>query len=240
MKKKINSPVVWITGASKGIGKEIAISFAQIGCQVIISSKNKKLLAETEKYISKLNGKVKAIPCDVSSEKSVKFCSAKINKLFGHVCILVNNAAITEFLPFDKTSLKQFDAIINTNLKSIFLCTNSVLNQMKKKKSGTIINILSVAAIKTFTNSSVYSASKAGASALTKSLREEVRKFGIRVINILPGMVNTKMWSLKDRKLFSSRMLNPKDVAEIVLSAYCQPNSVMIEEIIVRPQSGDI
>ncbi|MDA0986289.1 MAG: SDR family NAD(P)-dependent oxidoreductase [Bacteroidetes bacterium] len=239
MQNKSN-PVVWITGASKGIGKEIANSFASIGCRAILSSRNLKNLKIAEKNILKRKQFAKAIVCDVSNEVSVKNCYKKIKKQFGKVDILINNAGVTEFLPFDKTNSKQFDTIINTNLKSIFLCTKEVLGEMKKRKSGIIINILSVAATKTFLNSSIYSASKAGALSLSKSIREENRKYGIRVIDILPGAVNTDMWTKSEKKIFKNRMLNAKDIADLTLLIYCQPNSVMIEELVVRPQLGDI
>jgi NADP-dependent 3-hydroxy acid dehydrogenase YdfG len=115
-----------------------------------------------------------------------------------------------------------------------------VLSSMIKNKKGHIINIHSVAARDTFYNSSAYSAAKAGSLALSRCLRHEVRKKGVRVIDVLPGAVETEMWSKSVRKKFHQKMLQPEDVADAVVSVYCQPQRMTTDEIILRPVEGDL
>jgi short-subunit dehydrogenase len=102
------------------------------------------------------------------------------------------------------------------------------------------VNIVSVSATTTFLNSSVYSASKAGVLALSRCLRSEVRKKGIRVIDVLPGAVETKMWDRESRRKHGRKMMKPSDVADVVVAAFKLPGNVLTEEIIMRPLEGDL
>jgi len=233
-------PVVWITGATKGIGLAVANAFAAIGCKVIVSGRNKSQLEINAGRIIDQGGFALPIVCDVTSEKSVRSAFAVINKKAGDIDVLVNNAGVTVFESFEKTTVKEFDSIIATNLRGYFLCTKVVLPTMIKQKKGHIINIHSVSANTIFYNSSAYSASKAGSLALSRCLRQEVRKKGIRVIDVLPGAVETEMWNRSVRKKNHNKMIQPEDVADAVVSIYCQPQRMVTDEIILRPVEGDL
>jgi short-subunit dehydrogenase len=163
-----------------------------------------------------------------------------IVRKWGSIDVLVNNAAVTYFKPFAQTTTREFDLLMATNLRGVFLCVKSVLPGMVKRKKGTIVNIVSVSATTTFLNSSAYSASKAGVLALSRCLRAEVRKKGIRVIDVLPGAVETEMWDRKARKKYGRRMMQPADVAGVVVSLFRQPGRVLTEEIVIRPLEGDL
>lgn len=236
----MKNKVVWVTGASSGIGRAIAEKFSQEGCTVVVTARRKSRLEEIVRGI-KLNGReAKAFVCDVSSERSVFSTAKKIQEKYGTIDVLINNAGATVFKSFLDTPTKDYDNVIDTNLKGPFLCMKAVLPQMIKKKSGHIINILSVAANTTFENSSVYSASKAGLQAMATCIRKEVRVHNIKICNIYPGAVETDMWDIKARREFSDRMMAPADIAGITYDVYNKPANVLIEDIIIRPARGDI
>ncbi len=234
------APLVWVTGSSKGIGEAIARAFAGIGARVILSGRDRKKLADVRRLIVKSYGWGEIIPCDIASEKSVERAHATIVKKFGAVDVLVNNAGVTYFTSFEKTTMKQFDQIIGTNLRGTFLCTKAVLPSMLRRRAGWIFTINSVSAITTFFDSSAYAASKAGMLAMTRGLRAEVRKKGVKVIDILPGAVETEMWDKSERKKSGNKMMKPDDVASVVVSLYCQPERALTEEIVLRPPEGDL
>ncbi len=233
-------PVVWVTGASRGIGAAIAHAFAAAGSHVVLSGRNSAALRHNVLHIRRLGGVASFVRCDVTQEASVANAFKKVSALPKAIDILVNNAGITYFKPFEKTTVKDFDHLVATNLRGVFLCTKSVLPTMLRERKGIIINIVSVSATTTFENSSAYAATKAGVLALSRSLRAEVRKKGIRVIDILPGAVETEMWGPSARKKYHSMMMQPEDVAEVVLSMVRQPKRVLTEEIVIRPLGGDL
>ncbi len=233
-------PIVWVTGASRGIGAAIARAFASIGAHVVLSGRTVKDLDRNTRKIRQLGQTASFLKCDVTSEASVLRAYRAIVKQYHHVDVLVNNAGVTCFKSFEKTAIRDFDTVLATNLRGTFLCTKSVLPSMVKRKGGVIINIVSVAAITTFENSSVYAAAKAGMLAMSRGLRFEVRKKGVRVMDILPGAVETEMWHDDARKKYREKMMQPEDVADIVVSAFRQPRRVLAEEIVIRPLEGDL
>ncbi|UCH66050.1 MAG: SDR family oxidoreductase, partial [Ignavibacterium sp.] len=139
-----------------------------------------------------------------------------------------------------ENTIKEIDDVINTNLLGSIYTIKSVLPHMKKLGSGTIINVLSVVTEKTFTNSSAYTASKMGLLGYLKVLREEVRDYNIRIVNITPGATESAMWTREMREEHSHRMMNPESVARLMVSAFLQKDNIVTEEIIVRPIEGDI
>jgi short-subunit dehydrogenase len=237
---KIRQPIVWVVGASRGIGREIAHQFSSIGCHVCLSGRNEKQLKVVVAEISRLGGHAQSYPCDITLLNSVQKTFKRIGKDHKQVDVLINNAGVTVFKSFLKTTQKEFTTILNTNLYGQIECIRIVLPSMVKRKKGWIINILSNAAVKTFEGSAAYTASKAGMLGLSRVLREEMRKENIKVVNIIPGATETEMWSARNRKRFGHRMMTAKSVAEAVLSVYQLPNDVVVDEIVVRPMLGDI
>jgi 3-oxoacyl-[acyl-carrier protein] reductase len=134
----------------------------------------------------------------------------------------------------------EFDEVISANLRGTFLCTKAVIDSMVRRRSGHVINVISIAARKTYTKSSAYSASKAGVLALTDVLREEVRPFGIKVTAVTLGATETQMWNASTRDKYRHRMMSAEDVARVVVSVFQAPRRAHIEEIILRPQLGDL
>jgi 3-oxoacyl-[acyl-carrier protein] reductase len=153
---------------------------------------------------------------------------------------LINNAGITSFKLAEENSINEINDIINTNLLGSIYAMKAVLPQMISNKSGTIINILSVVTKKTFTKSSIYSASKWGLLGYSNSLREEVRKYNIKVINVIPGATSTPIWSKEMRDQFSNRMMNSEDIARVLVWAFLQKENLVTEELLLRPIEGDL
>ena len=232
--------VIWITGASTGIGKEIAMEFSRAGHIVVVTARRKSRLVKIVSEIKFADREASAFVCNVISERSVQITAKRIREKYGSIDVLVNNAGVTVFKSFLETKTFDYDNVIDTNLRGSFLCMKNVIPQMIKNKKGHIINILSVAANTAFENSSVYSASKAGLLAMSNGLREEVRRYNIKVTNILPGATETPMCDSKSRQRYKNRMMSPADIARITLEVFQQPRKVLIEEVIIRPVKGDI
>jgi short-subunit dehydrogenase len=225
----IHRPVVWVTGASRGIGKEIAKHFAFIGCEVCVSGRKMSALNGVVKEIVKFGGRAYAFQMDVTNQRSIHATYLKIHRKFGGVDVLVNNAGISSFKPFLDTTMKEFEAIIATNLLGSIACTKEVLPDMAERKSGWIFNIVSMVARKTYEASSAYTASKEGLLGLGKVLREELRQYNIKVVNVLPGATETDIWHPKVREKYANRMMKPKSVAAAIVAIYQMPPDLVVD-----------
>ncbi len=230
---------IWITGASSGIGKAAAVEFSKIGSKVFVSARRVSELERLNKELKKENLSVEIFPCNVASSANVDQTVKKILAENDIDC-LINNAGITSWKLAEENSINEIDDIINTNLLGPIYTIKYLLPHFIERGGGTVINILSVVTKKTFTNSSAYAASKMGLLGYSNVLREEVRKYNIRIINVIPGTTETPMWAQKVREEHSERMLDPEDVARVIVSAYLERKNIVTEEILVRPIEGDL
>ena len=237
MSKKISG--IWITGGSSGIGKAAAKEFARTGSRVFVSARRTRELELLNDELDKEKLVADIFPCNVASSANVDLTIKKILALQPLDC-LINNAGITSFKAAEDNSVYEINDIINTNLLGSIYTIRLLLPHFIKQGRGTIINILSSAAKKIFTNSSAYTASKLGLLGYTNVLREEVRKYNIRIINILPGATETPMWSAEVRKNSSERMMTPEEVARLLVWVYLQEGNMVPEEITIKPVEGDL
>ena len=199
-----------VTGSGRGIGKETAILLARKGVNVVVCSRTEGEIKETVNEIKEIHSGVIGVKCDVGVSSDVEKLVKQTVSRFGGIDILVNNAGIAIVKPLAKTTEREWDDTINSNLKSAFLCCKAVLPYIK---SGTIVNVSSGAGKVGFADLSAYCASKFGMMGLTESLAWEVRD--VRVMAICPGEVATKMQEV-DPEYYSqnkSRMLMPEQVA---------------------------
>ncbi len=234
-----NSNGIWITGASSGIGKASAKEFARIGSKVFVSSRRKSELERLNTELKEENLSAEIFPCNIASSTNVDQTVKKI-LANNNIDCLINNAGITSFKLAEENSINEIDDIIHTNLLGPIYSIKAVLPSMIKQGGGTIINILSVVTKKVFTHSSIYSASKHGLIGYTNSLREEVRKYNIRIINVIPGATQTPMWSASTREKFGDRMMTPEEIAQVIVWLYLQKGNLVTEEIVLRPILGDL
>jgi len=236
---KKDKPGIWITGASSGIGKSAAIEFAKVGARVFASARRVSELERINEEIESDNLSVEIFPCNIASQSNVDQTVKKI-LTNGKIDCLINNAGITSFKLAEENSINEINDVINTNLLGSIYTIKAVLPQMIANGGGTIINILSVVTKKTFTKSSAYAASKMGLLGYTNSLREEVRKYKIKVINVIPGATETPIWSKDIRSQYSERMMSGEQIARVLVWAFLQKDNIVTEEILLRPIEGDL
>lgn len=199
---KLKNKVAIVTGSKRGIGKSIALELAKEGAKVIISDINLKECQTVCNEIKKIGSDAIAVKCDVSKKRDVDAMVKKTIQKFNKIDILVNNAGVFLMKPFVEMTEKDWDFVLDINLKGLFLCTNAVAKQMVKQKNGKIISIASIAGKVGFMNSSAYCASKAGIINLTRELAMELSPHNINVNVVAPGIIDTKMTEdmLKDKK----------------------------------------
>lgn len=230
---------VWITGANSGIGKSITHQFSTNDICCIASARREDALKKMKEEITEISNNIEIFSLDISNTNKISKVSTKILKKYDVDC-LINNAGITTFTSAEDDSIEDVSKIFQTNLIGAIATIQSLIPHFKKRGGGIIINILSVAAKKTFQNSSVYSASKAGLLAYLNVLREEVRKYNIKVINILPGATRTPIWSSEMLSEYANRMMSPEDIAKFIYQLYSIDYNVVPEEITLRPMKGDL
>lgn len=221
----LSSKSALVTGAGRGIGKEIAMTLAKAGCDVAVSDIDLETATSAAKEIEALGRKSMALKADVSNAKDVETMIASFVEKFGKIDILVNNAGITRDGLLMRMKEEDWDLVLNINLKSAFLCCKEAVRPMMKARTGKIINIASVVGLMGNAGQANYSASKAGLIGLTKTLAREFAGRAINVNAVAPGFIKTAMTDkLSDaEKLKLSSQIpmqalgSPTDVANAVL-----------------------
>lgn len=240
---KLEGKVALITGGGTGIGKEIALTYAQEGASVAVNySVSEREAQETVSEIEKLGASACVQKADVSQDAEVRRMVEEIKARLGRIDILVNNAATSKLVPLDDLeglTEDMWDRILGVNVKGTFFCCRGVIPIMKASGSGTIINIASIAGIIGAGSSIAYNVSKAGVISITKSL---ARAFApqIRVNAIAPGVVDTRWiagWKEFRKKNLEStpmkRIAQPKDIAEVALFLAADAGFVTGQTIVV-------
>lgn len=234
----LDGKVAVVTGGSKGIGKAIAFGLARAGAKVVLAARTPEPLEQVAAHLREGGAEVLAVPTDVTDTAAVQGLVQRTLDVYQRLDILVNNAGIGRFGTVVDFTPSDWDAVINSNLKAIYLCTKSALSPMLAQGGGQIINVLSIAAKVPFEASSAYCAAKAGALAFTKVLASEVRQQNIRVTAVLPGSVHTPFWDEIPQHPDFEQMLKPNHVADTVVSICQQPSGMVTEEIVVMPPLG--
>ena len=235
---ELDGKVVVITGASRGIGKAIASAFAAVGAKVVLAARTRETLEQVAADLRKSGAEALAAPTDVTDVNAVKRLIESTLDAYHGVDVLVNNAGVGYFGPVVDFAPDDWDTVLNSNLKAVYLCAKYALPPMLAQGSGQIINVLSIAAKVAFEASAAYCAAKAGALALTKVLASEVRGKNIRVTAVLPGSVHTPFWDDVPVHPDFEQMLKPEHVADTVVSISQQPSGMVTEEVVVMPPLG--
>ena len=237
----LDNKVALITGAGRGIGKAIALRFAQEGCNIAFTDiALNDVVMETEKELQALGIKAKAYASNAANFEETHQVVDEIVKDFGRIDILVNNAGITKDTALKRMTEEQWDAVINVNLKSVFNFTNAVQPVMWKQNGGSVINMSSVVGVSGNANQCNYSASKAGIIGFTKSAAKEMGVRNIRHNAIAPGFIITAMTNALPedvRKQWESliplrRGGTPEDVANVALFLASDLSSYVTGQVI--------
>ena len=204
MEAMLKDKIALITGASRGIGKGIALKFAQQGATILLVGRKMPGLEAAAEEIRTLGGKADCFTADVAKEDDVTHLVDQVMAKYGRVDILVNNAGISKEMPLMEMPVSVFDEIMTTNMRSVMLVTKAILPHMVEQKGGSIINIGSGAALRGLPGSVAYSASKAAVVCFTQALGDEVRKVerNIRINAICPGPVDTELFQKSERRDF--------------------------------------
>ena len=222
---RLKDQIALITGSARGIGKEIALTFAKEGATVIISDINEEAAKQTAKEFVTDGFKADAFACNVSDMKSTQEMVDKILDIHSRIDILVNNAGITKDNLFLRMTEEEWDAVLNVNLTGAFKCTKALAKSMVKARKGKIINIASIVGVIGNAGQANYSASKAGLIGFTKSLAREFASRGITSNAVAPGFIRTAMTDkLSDKvkeglleRIPLKRLGEPQDVANACL-----------------------
>jgi 3-oxoacyl-[acyl-carrier protein] reductase len=230
----LKGKTVLITGGSSGIGAAIAFACAAEGARIALASRSRVKLESVADRLPK--AEVHLVPGDVGVEDEVVDMVESTCKHFGSIDLLVNNAGMGIFKPLTELRVEDFDTVINTNLRGVFLCTRTVLPIMYEQGSGTIITISSLAGRHGFAGGGAYCASKFGVMGLMESVFHEARSRNVRVITISPGSVDTAFFDeAQTTPPNRDNILRAEDVADTVIFAATLPERALIRELDIRP-----
>lgn len=229
--------VALVTGSSRGIGRAIAKRLAQLGAAVSLCGRHAESLAAAAREVGECASGVLALPADVTSAADISSLVQATEEKLGPITLLINNAGIGNpgFGPVQEKSENEWDLVLGTNLKSVFLVSRAVVPLMIQRRRGDIINISSLAGKNTFAGGGLYCASKWGLQGLTGCMAEDLRAHGIRVSVICPGSVATEFSGRGPKD--PTKVLAPEDVAHAVAMVALQGAHSFVSEVHLRPVS---
>jgi NAD(P)-dependent dehydrogenase (short-subunit alcohol dehydrogenase family) len=231
--QSLSGEVALVTGASRGIGLAIARKLGEMGAKLGLCARDAAALGRAEAALSKAGFQTLAVEADVTHAAQVEALVRRVNESLGEIDILVNNAGVGVFAPLHELSEDDWDRVMDTNLKGVYLCSRAVAPQMIDRHRGHIINISSLAGKNAFAKGGVYCASKWGLQGLTACQAEDLRGYGIRVSAVCPGTVATEFSPHAGKN--PEKMLQPEDVAHVVAMLVTQAAQSFVSEVALRP-----
>ena len=228
-----------VTGASQGIGQAIAEAFSERdGAKVALVARTESKLETVAASCRERGGTPLVVPTDVTDDAAVADMAETVRDEWGTPDILVNNAGAFTYAPLDELTLDGFRDQIDVNLTGAFAVTQAFLPAMRERESGHLFYMGSVASIMAYPGNAGYCAAKHGLRGLARVVREETKNEGVRVTTVLPGATDTPTWAGAD--IPSERFMAPADVAQSVVDAYHLSDRTVLEELLLRPQEGDV
>ena len=234
MRNNLIGRVALITGASRGIGRAIALLLGQNGVNLAVNARSEEALTVLKEDLSSYGIDILLCPGDLQDPLVPSIIIKRVINHFGRLDILINNAGIALAKPLIETTIEEWDALMAVNARAPFLLSKEAVPYLKRSDIATIINISSVVGVKGYINQGAYTASKHALMGFTKVLAQEVFLDGIRVHVISPGGVATGMVELTRPDIDPSTLISPEEIAEIVLFLLTHRGNAVIDEINVR------
>lgn len=228
--------IALLTGASRGIGRAIALELADLGFDLALVGRDQASLEETASLIP--GTRVSLITADLSDPGSSKYIVERTVSAFGGLDLLVNCAGVPQKGPFTEVTPEEWDKVFAVNARAPFFICQAALEPLKKSSKPMVINIASVVGFKGYINQSVYSSSKHALTGFTKVFAKEVQPFGIRVHLISPGGVATEMVKKMRPDIDPSELIQPEEIAEIVRFFVTRKGSGTIDQFYIRRYTG--
>jgi short-subunit dehydrogenase len=221
-----------VTGAGRGIGKDISLRLAEQGCNLVLVARTKEQLKKVKEEIDRNNTKAIIFPLDISEKGSISRIIEESMDQFDSIDILINNAAVLYPSDFMDITEKQWDKTMNINLKATFLLSQKILKIMVKQKSGYIINISSTAALEVPPGIAAYGISKLAIVGLTQALYEVGKDFGVKASAVYPGMTDTEMLRGVNPPVDPEKWMKPEDISDCVIFLLKQSDRMVIKDIV--------
>jgi 3-oxoacyl-[acyl-carrier protein] reductase len=225
-----------VTGATQGIGRATAFALGRAGYRVGVCARTPAGVDELVGALKKEGVEAAGARADVGDPSEAGPAVDRIVSALGEIGVLVNNAGLFIGRPFEEITVEEWDAVMATNVRSLFLMTRAVLPAMRRRREGSIVNVASLAGRNGFVGGTAYVASKHAVLGFSRALMLEVRKDNVRVIAICPGSVDTAM--IRDQPMLRTdpaRILHPEDVADTIVSTLRLPARAMVSELDIRP-----
>jgi NADP-dependent 3-hydroxy acid dehydrogenase YdfG len=234
----LTSRVALVTGAGRGIGRAIALAFAAEGAAVALAARSRSEVADIAAAIRDAGGRALAIPTDVTNDGAVEMLVEQTVAELGRLDVLVTSAGTASFGAVADAKPGDWDIMLAVNLRAVMVTCRAALPAMMRQRSGTILNVASIAAKRVLPGSAAYSATKAGVVAWSRVLADEMRPHGVRVGVLIPGAVDTPLWDTLPGGPARERMLRPEDVARAAVLMASLPPSASLEELTLMPAGG--
>ena len=236
--RNLKDLVAIVTGASRGIGKAIALSLAEHGLKLVLVGRDQRTLDHLGSQVQAKGTQDLSIAADLADPEAPQRIVQQAVAHFGQLDVLINNAGLTHVCPFEQLEAEDFDRLMAVNARAPMLLCRHAIAHLKRSPRPTIINVSSVAGHKGYVHEGAYAASKHALTGLTKVLANELNQTGVRVHLISPGGVDTDMLRQIHPDMASSALMRPEDMAEAVLFLLIHRTNAVIDEVRIRRASS--
>ena len=234
MNKSLVDKVALVTGASRGIGRSVAITLAEKGAMIVAAARDVEMLNETCRIIEEAGGQALVSTVELSDENSIRKLMETVTEKFGRLDVLINNAGITLSSSLEETTTDDWDRLMAVNVRGAFILCREVVGLLRQARPGVIVNISSVVGVKGYAKQIAYTASKHAMRGMSIAMAEELKESNVRVHVICPGGVDTEMVSRVRPDINKDELIQPEEIAELVLYLVSHTGNAIVDEIRVR------